>query len=76
MNYETRTTQVTVVPVKEPLFSDMATDIRIVDEAAGEYVEVCQSGRVDLGKIAIDPIEWPVLREAIDQMIAGCRGDK
>ena len=44
----------TVVPVGQPLFSEMATTITIVDEAAGEYVEVCQSGRHDVGKIAIN----------------------
>jgi len=73
MTYDIRTTCVTVAPEREPLFSEMATKVQIVDEAAGEYVEVCQSGREDLGKIAISSEEWPALRDAIDMMIKDCR---
>lgn len=75
-NYITRTTQVAVLPEDQPVFSEMATTVTIVDEAGGEFVEVVQSGRIDLGKIAINPNEWPALREAIDMMIAQCRVDK
>lgn len=73
MSYETRKTCVTVVPDNEPLFSEMATVVRIVDEAAGEFVEVSQEGRIDLGKIAIGTAEWPTLRAAIDEMVSQCR---
>lgn len=76
MIYETRVTTMTIVPTGQPIFSEMATDIRIVDESGGEYVEVCQSGRTDLGKIAINPEEWPSLKLAIDTMIAECREQK
>ena len=75
MEYETRTTSMTVVPVGQPLFSEMATTITIVDEAAGEYVEVCQSGRHDVGKIAINAEEWPALQAAISLAISNCRGE-
>ena len=73
MTYETRVTQMTVLPKTEPIFSEMATQVTIVDEAGGEYVEVKQQGRTDLGKIAINPEEWPVLKRAIDTLIAECR---
>ena len=73
IEYETRITARTIVPKGKPLFSEQATEITIVDESCGEYVEVRQSGRVDLGKIAINPEEWPSLREAIDNMIEQCR---
>lgn len=53
----------------------MATTVAICDEAAGEFVEVTQHGRVDIGKIQINPEEWPSLREAIDRMIKACRKD-
>ncbi len=76
MTYETRVTQMFVLPKTEPIFSEMATQVSIVDEAAGEYVEVKQTGRTDLGKIAIDPEEWPMLKCAIDTLIAECRGVK
>ena len=73
MKYETRITSVTVFPVGESMYSEMATKIEITDEAAGEFVEVSQSGRNDIGKIAINPEEWPDLREAINRIIQECR---
>jgi len=73
--YETRTLSVIVVAKGEPIFSEMATRVEIVDEAGGEYVEVSQHGRPDLGKISINPEEWPMLRDAIDSMVAQCRDD-
>lgn len=74
-HYEIRTTALTVAPEGEPTFSEMATTVAICDEAAGEFVEVKQRGRVDIGKIQINPEEWPSLREAIDRMIKACRKD-
>lgn len=71
--YETRTTSMTIVPKGEPLFSEQATQVTTVDEAGGEFVEVCQSGSIGLGKIAINPEEWPALRDAISLMIENCR---
>lgn len=76
MTYEIRTTCLTVNQTGEPLFSEAATEVRVVDEAAGEFVEVSQEGRADLGKIQINPEEWPTLRDAIDQMIAQCRDEE
>lgn len=73
--YEIRTTAMTVAPVGDSTYSEMATTIAIADEAAGEFVEVTQHGRVDIGKIQINPEEWPSLREAIDRMIKACRKD-
>lgn len=73
MAYETRTLALLVVKHGEPVFSEMATTVRIEDEAAGEFVEVEQHGGPGLGKIAISPDEWPALREVIDRMIKECR---
>lgn len=75
--YETRIMSVMVVPYDEPIYSEMATTVSIVDEAGGEYVEVYQEGREEgLGKIAIDPVEWPMLRAAINRMMGECRKQK
>jgi len=76
MKYESRVTAMTVAPENEPLFSEMATTVSIEDEAAGEFVVVEQTGRTDIGKICINPEEWPALRAAIDLMIAQCRDEK
>ena len=69
---ETRITQLVVCPQGEPLFSEMATAIKITDEAGGEFVEVSQNGP-GLGKIWINPEEWPALRAAINRQIKKCR---
>ena len=73
MDYEIRTLSVLVVPKEQHTFSEYATEIKITDEAAGEFLEVSQCGRKDLGKISISPEEWPALRDAIDRMIKQCR---
>ena len=74
--YRTRVTRLLVIPEGEPSFSEMSTTVEIVDEAAGEFVEVAQHARIDMGKIAINPEEWPELRSAIDQMIGQCEGGR
>lgn len=71
--FEVRTTKLVVAPKGEQVFSEMATWVEIKDDAAGEFVMVTQSGRTDVGQIAIDVDEWPALRDAIDRMIAQCR---
>lgn len=76
MQNKARITQMTVLPEGGALFSEFATKVTIVDEAAGEFVEVEQSRRIDLGKIAINPDEWPALRKAIDLMVRGCQPDR
>lgn len=76
MNYETRTVKVSVAPKGEPLFHNGVTNIEIVDEAAGEFLEVTQCNDSHEGKISIEKSEWPTLRAAIDQMIRECRDYK
>ncbi len=77
-NYETRITKIVVSPKGEPIWSEQATQIEIVDEAAGEFVKVTQEGgHTDLAKsIGFDPVEWVTIREAIDDMISKCRKDE
>ena len=73
MTYEERVLSVVVLPEGEPVFCEAATTVIIEDEAGGEYVVVSQDGTPDRGTIAINPEEWPVLRAAIDKMVAECR---
>lgn len=70
---QARVTRIVVVPANEPLFSERATAVEIVDESAGELVEVEQHGDVSLGKIQINPEEWPALRAAINRLVRDCR---
>ena len=69
---ETRTVQIIVLPKGQPLFSERATRVEVVDEAAGEFVVIRQED----GEVGINPEEWPELRAAIDRMIAECRETK
>ena len=72
MKYIKRAIKWTVVREKEPLFDVLATDIEIVGEGAGEFVEVTQHTE-ESGKVQIDPEEWPAIREAIDCAVKLCR---
>lgn len=71
MDYEVYATSLIVKPKGEPIYSERATVVAMTDDGAGPFVVVSQEGR-DLGKIAIDPTEWPVLRQAVDDMMALC----
>lgn len=73
MEYETRTSKIVVTRKGEPIFEEFATSIEIVDEAAGEYLEVSQCSDSHDGKIGICKEEWPVIRAAINKMIKQCR---
>jgi len=66
--YIQRITQITVLPEGEAIFSDMAIEITIRDEAAGEYVSLRASN--DEGEIVIEPDNWEVIKLTVDQMIA------
>ena len=68
MEYETRVTKLTITPKGEPIFAEMATDVYIEDEAAGEFVIIEQHSE-GYGKVAIDPEEWPTIRDAVEKMI-------
>jgi hypothetical protein len=75
--HDVRIMELIVMPKGQPTFSEMSTRISIDDEAAGEFVKVSQcSSRTKLSQsIAIDPGEWPQLRECIDYMIGQCRSE-
>ena len=71
MKYTSRITQITVLPVGEPIFSEKATVISIDDESGGEYITVKQ--QMDYGSekdqtVAFDPDEWEEVKGVIDQM--------
>ena len=74
MSYETRTVKIAVLMKGEPLFHESTTEVEIIDEAGGEFLEVSQCSDSYEGKIKIDPYEWLSLKDAIDKMIKECRG--
>ena len=72
-DYEVRTVALVVNRKGCEIFDEHATRVEIVDEAGGEFVEVRQNASTTSGLIGITPEEWPMLREAIDRMVAECR---
>jgi len=70
--HQIRVTRLSVGPVDTSIFEEMTSHIEIDDEGAGEFIEVLQPSTMG-GKIKIDVDEWPVLRDAIEWMIAECR---
>jgi len=69
-DYQTRITQLTVLPKGEPIFHEGATRITITDEAAGEFVEVTQCCDADSDQtIRLDPEEWPAVRAAVNTLM-------
>lgn len=73
--HELRVTRCHVMPKGDPLFSERASTVEIVDEAGGEFVRVTQQGD-QTQTITIEPTEWPALRDTIERMIAECRPEK
>lgn len=72
MTYITRCTAITVLPEGEKVFSEMATEISIVDEGGGEFIEITQT-HLECGTIRVDPKEWPAIRSAINRMMKGVK---
>jgi hypothetical protein len=59
-----------IVGIKgQQIFDDSVTEIEIVDEAAGEFLEISQEG----GKLRFDLEEWPHVRAAVEKMFKLCR---
>lgn len=74
MTYIARIKTLAVLPEGDPLFSERCTEVSIDDESGGEFVLIRQPGAIREGnEIAINPEEWPKLRDAIDGMVAQCK---
>lgn len=71
MKHTSRITQITVLPVGEPIFSEKATVVSLDDEAGGEFITVKQ--QMDFSHerdqtVAFDPEEWEEVKGVVDQM--------
>ena len=75
MKYHAIPARIIVKPTDEPIFSENATVVEIDDEAAGPFVKVSQPGAEHEGRcIAIEGPEWPLIRDAIQQMLNVTQG--
>jgi hypothetical protein len=61
MKYHIKPVKWLVGPEDKPLFSDGVTFVELVDEAAGQFLEISQ----EESKIRLDFAEWPLLRRAV-----------
>jgi len=62
----TRVLKVVILPKGDSIFSETATEVEILDEAAGEFVEIRQA----YGTIRLDISEWLEIKKAVDTAFA------
>lgn len=71
---ETRRLKVGLMTKGQAIFNEGVITIEIDDESAGEFIVIRQVNHEGPEeKLSIDPRQWPVLRTAINKMIAECR---
>ena len=73
--YETYTTQMTVMPKGDALYSERATTITVDDEAGGCFLVLKQEGKINPpghNQIAIDSQEWEHIKAAVEAMFKEC----
>ena len=64
-------------PKGEPIFSERATIVEMMDEAAGPFIRLLQCGdSSERGEIRIDLDEWGTIKEAADTMLAVCKSQQ
>jgi hypothetical protein len=69
-NMNTITSRITVLPKGESIFSQLATEISIVDEAAGPFIEMRQfPDEGDEQTIKFDVDEWSYIAKAVGKLI-------
>jgi len=71
-NMEFRPVRWVLVAEGNPIFSEEAYNIEIMDEAGGEFISV-SSNLEGNGKIDIDVGDWEALKSAIDSAIKEAR---
>lgn len=72
IKYERIVREITIKPEGEPIFHELATSIRIDDEAAGPFLVVSQCRDSKDQSITIDDESWPALRDGIEEMLRVC----
>jgi hypothetical protein len=77
MKYTSRVTRITIAPENAWINDELSTHVEIADEAAGEFIKISRDGIFEqLGEIAIDPEEWPILKITIEKMIKSLRANE
>ena len=72
--YQVTTLSLIVKPKGDPIYSDRATIVEMMDEAGGPFIRILQlSDDNERGQIKIDPDEWGAIKEAVETMLKICR---
>ncbi len=58
-----------IKPVKDYIYSDMATTVELMDEGAGCFVEISQYNSGEPGSIRVNDDEWELIKSEVDQML-------
>lgn len=72
MQYERITKSFMTKPPDDPIFSEMATEITLEDEAAGLFVSIIQRKGDGEQKVSVCKEEWPLIRQAVDDLMEVC----
>lgn len=67
MDYHAIISSITVKPVDQAIYSELATEICIADEGGGPYVKIVQIRNEGDG-VEIDNMSWPYIRRSVDKL--------
>lgn len=68
MEFVSHITALVVTPAGQGLLHEDATEVKIDDFGGGPFVVIGQEG----GQVAINPDEWPAIRDAVEQLLGVC----
>ena len=66
MEYHAITSSITVKPVCQAIYSELATEICIADDGAGPYVKIMQD---DCNAVAVDSRDWPLVKQSVERLL-------
>jgi len=73
-NYHTVIKSLVVLPKNRPIFDEMATEVRIEDEAGGPFIVMSQHNSAnEKDTLRLDEEEWPLIKYAVERLIKECK---
>ena len=69
MKYQIVIKSLVVLPEGKPIFDEIATEIRIEDEAGGPFIVISQSGFNEKDTVRFDNEEWQYIIEAVEKLL-------
>lgn len=72
MDFKKQCISIAVFPDGDSLYSEYSSTVSVKDEGAGCFAVVHQEDRGHSNAISITANEWPILRSAIEEILAIC----